>query len=82
MNMLKSFEEFWSLPKKILDNKIFRVSHIETTAQTDIESPVQTEMNNNEIQFNVYNNQKVYSLLTSVLYKKKMLNENKIRKVS
>lgn len=82
MNMLKSFEEFWSLPKKILDNKIFRVSHIETTAQTDIESPVQTEINDNEIQFNVYNNQKVYSLLTSVLYKKKMLNENKIRKVS
>jgi hypothetical protein len=82
MNMLKSFEEFWSLPKKILDNKIFRVSHIETTAQTDLESPVQTEIEDNCIQFNVYNNQKVYSLLTSVLYKKKMLNENKVRKVS
>ncbi|MCR5261895.1 MAG: hypothetical protein K6C94_08680 [Candidatus Gastranaerophilales bacterium] len=82
MSILKSFEEFWSLPKKILDNKIFKVSHIETSAPTEVESPVQTEIDDNCIQFNVYNNQKVYSLLTSVLYKKKKLNENKIRKIS
>ena len=39
------------------------------------------EISDKNIYFTVYNNKKVYNLLTSVLYKKKMLNENKDSKI-
>lgn len=82
MNILKSFELFWSFPKKLFEKKFIKVVHVETANADTTADSVQTEFTDDTLQFNVYNNQKVYSLLTSVLYKKKQLNENKIRKIS
>ncbi len=79
MDILKTFDLFWSLPEKLFGKKFFRVFHIETTAGG--ESAIQADVNDDEVTLNVYNSPKTYSLLASVLYKKKMLNENKNSKV-
>ena len=79
MNILKTFDLFWSLPEKLFGKKFFRVFHIET-AQGG-EGSVHADVSDDEVTLNVYNSPKTYSLLASFLYKKKMLNENKISKV-
>ncbi|MBQ2643951.1 hypothetical protein IJG14_00075 [bacterium] len=82
MNILKSFELFWSIPKKLFSKKVFRIFHVETSEKQNTEQSVQLEsIGNKEIILGVYNSPKVYSLLTSVLYKKKMLNENQNSKI-
>lgn len=76
MKISRTFDIFWSLPKKLFKNPVpVKVTHIETPAIGAISS-VHADVTNNSITMNVYNSQKVYSLLTSVLYKKKLLNEN------
>lgn len=81
MNILRTFETFWTLPKKLFNNKQIKVVHIEQEYAQDAQAePVKSifaDVTDKEITMNVYNSQKTYSLLTSVLYKKKMLNENK-----
>ncbi len=79
MDILKSFDLFWSLPEKLFGKKFFRVFHIET--KDGGESSVQADVSDDEITLNVFNSPKTYSILASVLYKKKMLNENKISKI-
>ena len=79
MNIFRTFDLFLSLPEKLFGKNFFKVCHIDTGSVED--SSVQAEVSDNAVQLNVYNNQKVYSLLTSVLYKKKLLNENKIGKI-
>lgn len=79
MNILKSFDLFWSLPEKLFGKKFFRVFHVETAAGG--EGSIHAEIEDDEVTLNVYNSPKTYSLLASVLYKKKMLNENKVSKI-
>lgn len=84
MNILKTFETFWSLPKKMFGNKSVKVVHIEQDNQEDVSSMssvVFADVTDSDITMNVYNSKKVYSLLTSVLYKKKMLNENQVSEI-
>ena len=81
MSILKSFELFWSLPEKLFGKKFFNVFHVETSTNLEGESSIQVETSDDEIDLTVYNSPKVYSLLTTVLYKKKLLNENKIGKI-
>lgn len=79
MDILKTFDLFWSLPEKLFGRKFFRVMHIET--QDGTETSIQADVSDDEITLNVFNSPKTYSILSSVLYKKKMLNENKISKI-
>ncbi len=79
MDILKTFDLFWSLPEKLFGKKFFRVCHVETTAGG--ESAIHADVSDDEVTLNVYNSPKTYSLLASVLYKKKMLNESKISKI-
>lgn len=81
MSILQSFELFWSLPEKLFGKKIFRVFHVETPKAETVEDVVQVEKTDDEVQLTIYNCPKAYSLLTSVLYKKKLLNENKNGKI-
>lgn len=81
MNIFKSFEMFWSLPRKIFGNKFFNIQHVETDVQEETHSEISADISEENIYLTVYNSPKVYSLLTSVLYKKKMLNENKNSKI-
>lgn len=71
---------FWSLPKKLFENKFFTIQHVETEKkeqQTDIAVNISAQ----DGYLTVYNSPKVYNLLTSVLYKKKLLNENQNSKI-
>ncbi len=78
MNIFKSFELFWSLPQKLFSNKVFKVTHIEAPSS---EASIQADVSDKSICLNVYNSPKVYNLLSGMLYKKKMLNENKNSKI-
>lgn len=79
MKIFKTFEAVMRLPNKLFSDRKLNVLHVETSSDTDLST--QAEISDNNIYFTVYNNKKVYNLLTSVLYKKKMLNENKERKI-
>lgn len=79
MDILATFELFWRLPAKIFRNRNITVSHVETNNETDFVTHAQ--MSDSEVFLTVYNNRKVYNLLSAVLYKKKLLNENKDRKI-
>ena len=79
MDILSTFELFWRLPSRIFWNRNILVSHVETDNETDVLT--QTQMSDTEIFLTVYNNKRVYNLLSSVLYKKKLLNENKNSKI-
>ncbi len=80
MNISKSFEIFWSIPKKLFGKKFFKVQHVETEVKTGAGN-ITADVSEKDICINVYNSPKVYNLLASVLYKKKILNENKNGKI-
>lgn len=76
MNIFKSFEMFWSLPRKLFGNKFLTIQHVETK-QKEQNSDIAAGISIEDAYLTVYNSPKVYNLLTSVLYKKKLLDENK-----
>lgn len=80
MKIFKTFEAVLRLPNKLFSDRKLNVLHVETSADTDLSTQAEISDDKN-IYFTVYNNKEVYNLLTSVLYKKKMLNENKERKI-
>lgn len=80
MNIFKSFEMFWSLPRKLFGNKFFTVQHVETE-QKEQPRDITVNISTKDAYLTVYNSPKVYNLLTSVLYKKKLLNENQNSKI-
>lgn len=71
---------FWSLPRKLFENKFFTVQHVETE-QKEQPRDITVNISTNDAYLTVYNSPKVYNLLTSVLYKKKLLNENQNSKI-
>lgn len=80
MKLFKTFEAVMKIPAKLFSGNNVKVMHVETVEKPDMIT--QAEVSDKNIYFTVYNNKKVYNLLTSVLYKKKMLNENKNSKIS
>lgn len=80
MNIFKSFEIFWSLPNKLFRNKFFTVQHVETVQKKQA-ADISVDISTKDVCLTVYNSPKVYNLLTGVLYKKKLLNENKNSKI-
>lgn len=79
MKIFKTFESVMKLPTKLFTGNNLQIMHVETDNKTDVAT--QAQISDKNIYFTVYNNKKVYNLLTSVLYKKKMLNENKDSKI-
>ena len=75
MDMLKSFEEFLSTPISIIKKRNIKIMHVETSIFVP-KLPIGMEMNN-DIELTVYNNPKVYRLLSTVIYKRKLNNANK-----
>ena len=73
-NIFKSFELFLSQPISIIRNRIIRICHVEAEG-ISVPNKVQFNISNESTQIDVYNNQKVYNLLTSVLHKRKMLSQ-------
>ncbi len=80
MDILKTFEIFLAAPISIIKKRQIKIMHVETGVfNKDI--PVDISLNTDDIQFTVYNNKKVYSLLSSVIYKKKKRDENNKSKI-
>lgn len=78
MDILRTFEIFWSLPKRLFRKKSIKVVHIETeTSSNTPQDVIQTYNTGNELQLSVYNSPQVYSLLRTFMYKKRLADENK-----
>jgi hypothetical protein len=75
VNIFRTFEIFLSNPLSIIQKRIIRILHVETNIFSK-QIPMQVDLEKDMAQITVYDNQKVYKLLSNVLYKKKYLNEN------
>ena len=81
MDILKTFEIFLSLPLSIFRRKNIQIMHLET-ANKKIPKSMEVQINeDSSTTINVVNNYKMYSLLSTVMYKKKLNAENNTRKV-
>lgn len=80
MNIFKTFETFLSSPLSIIHKRIIRIMHVETNIFSK-KLPMQLDIENDKAEITVYNNERVYRLLSNVLYKKKFFNENNQSKI-
>lgn len=79
-NVLKTFEMFLSLPISLIRRGIVQILHVETESK-NIEKALTVSTDENGTNINVVNNYKMYSLLTSVMYKKQMYEKNNSGKI-
>ncbi len=83
MDIMKTFEIFLSIPKSIITGEFINILHLDTKENFfKIKSSISVDKIDNTTQITVLNNKKVYNLLTTVIYKRKKLYENKISSVS
>ena len=80
MDILKTFEIFLAAPISIIHKRNIKIMHVETNIFAQ-KLPVDLKFDD-DIELTVYNNQKVYKLLSSVIYKKRLKDENNKSKVS
>lgn len=81
MNIFKTFELFLAEPISIFGKKLIQILHIETNPFSS-KNCIDVNLSENIAQINVYNNPKVYSLLSITLQKRKMKEINEKRKIS
>src|SRR5574344_597691 len=74
MNIFQTFELFLSQPLSIIRDRIIQICHVESE-NISVDNKIQFNLSNESAQINVYNNPKIYNLLSAVLYKKKKLSE-------
>ncbi len=74
MDILKTFEIFLSSPISIIHKRKIKIMHVETNIFAQ-QLPIDINLDE-DIQLTVYNNQKVYKLLSSVIYKRRQKDEN------
>ncbi len=67
----KSFEDFWKEPLSILTEGLFQLVNIQTNIFCQKPS-VSVDMINKKAQITVVNNEKMYNLFQTVLYKKRL----------
>lgn len=79
MDILKTFEIFLSAPMSIIHKRNIKIMHIETNIFAQ-NLPVDINLDE-DINITVYNNKKVYNLLSTVIYKKRLKDENNKSKV-
>ena len=79
-NVLKTFEIFLSIPLSVIRKGIVQILHVETEQDT-AEKALNVVTDDNITSINVVNNYKMYSLLTSVMYKRKLYEKNNAGKI-
>ena len=79
MDILRTFEIFLAEPLSIIQKRKIKIVHVETNI-FNRKLPVKISFDE-DAQLTVYNNKKVYNLLSTVIYKKKLQDENKKCKV-
>ena len=80
MNIFRTFELFLAAPLSIIQHKPIKIVHVETNIFAQ-KLPIGVNVSDDETEITVYNNKNVYNLLSCVLYKKKLKNENNKSKV-
>ena len=79
-NVLKTFEIFLSIPLSVIRKGIVQILHVET-ADNETEKALNVCSNDEVTTINVVNNYKMYSLLSSVMYKKQLYEKNNAGKI-
>ena len=79
MDILKTFEIFLAVPMSIIHKRNIKIVHVETNIFAQ-NMPVEIDLDE-DLQLTVYNNKKVYNLLSAVIYKKRLKDENNKSKV-
>lgn len=79
MDIFKTFELFLSAPMSLIQRRNIKIMHIETNIFAP-NLPIDLNIDD-DIQLTVYNNQKVYKLLSSVIHKRRLKDENNKCKV-
>lgn len=72
-----SFEEFLSLPLSILKKRIIQITGYRSDFIT--RKSIDVELDDNVIRINCINSQNAYNLLSSVIYKKKMMKKAQLQ---
>ena len=75
MNIFRTFEVFLAAPLSIIQHKPIRIVHVETNIFAQ-QLPIGLNVTENETEITVYNNPKIYNLLSCVVYKQKKRHEN------
>lgn len=75
MNIFRTFEIFLSAPLSIIQHKPIRIVHVETNIFAQ-QLPLGLNVTDNATEITVYNNPKIYNLLSCVVYKQKRRHEN------
>lgn len=79
-NVLKTFEIFLSIPLSVIRKGIVQILHVETD-DNETEKALNVVSDDDITTINVINNHKMYSLLTSVMYKKQLYEKNNAGKI-
>ncbi|MCD7740244.1 MAG: hypothetical protein LUH11_02730 [Candidatus Gastranaerophilales bacterium] len=79
MDILETFEIFLAAPLSIIHKRNIKIMHVETNIFAQ-KLPVDINFDD-DIQLTVYNNKKVYKLLSTVIYKKRLKDENNKSKI-
>lgn len=75
MDILKTFEIFLSTPISIIRKRNIKIMHVETNIFVP-NLPIGIDLND-DIGLTVYNNPKVFRLLSNVIYKRKLNDAHK-----
>ena len=82
MNIYKTFDEFFALPLSLIRKRVIQILHVETNIFAK-STNISVENFDSTTQVTVIGSKKVYNLLSTVLYKKKMMqNDSKQSKIS
>ena len=79
-NVHKTFEIFLSIPLSVIRKGIVQILHVETD-DNETEKALNVISDDDITTINVINNHKMYSLLTSVMYKKQLYEKNNAGKI-
>ena len=71
MNIYKTFDEFFALPISIIRKRVIQILHVETNIFANATN-ISVENFGSTTQVTVIGSKKVYNLLSTVLYKRKM----------
>ena len=83
MDIMNTFERFLLLPRSIISGEFINILHLDYKDNFfKSKSSLSVDKVGDTTQITVLNNKKVYSLLTTVMYKRKKLYEDKISTVS
>ena len=75
--IMDSFEEFIALPLSILKNRIIQITGFKSDFMET--KSIDIELTDDAIHINCVNNESAYNLLSSVIYKRKLIKQQQLQ---